>query len=153
MAESELTVRMRQLREKLLFHVEPPHNGKIWAGLLTADKGVEQGVRVRAVGEGFDVTDGKKVEQTIKVVADGSGKYFNEGDGSRATDNNIWLNPSGIIVGHAEGGGFDWSVQSDRNLYTVSFEASADGITRKERVVIPIFGKAQVKNAGSVFHD
>lgn len=153
MTEAELSVRMRMFREKLLFHVEPAHDGRIYAGLLSADRGVEQGVRVRAAGEGFDTSTGGRVVQTVKVVADGSGRYLNEGDGTGGSRNEHWLNPPGIRMVHEAGGGFDWSEQDQNSLYTVSFAATSGGMTRKERVVVPIFGRAQVKNSGSVFHD
>ena len=152
MAEAELSVRMRMFREKLLYHVEPPHDGKVFAGLLTADKGVEQGVRVRATGEGFDTMTGGKVVQTIRVSA-GTERYRNEGDGTGGNRLDDWLNSSGIAISPGSGGGFDWSVQDDDGFYTVAFEASAAGMTRKERVVIPIFGKEQVKNPENIFHD
>lgn len=151
MAEAELSLRMRQLREKLLFRVEPSHDGKIYAGLLSADHGVEQGVRVRASGEGFDVVTGGRAEQTVKVVADSSGMYLNEGDGTGVSRNNRWLNPTGIAVTHRDG--FGWSDQDSTRLYTLDLEATAAGVTRRERVVVPIFGAAQVKNSESVFHD
>ena len=152
MAEAELSVRMRMFREKLLYHVEPPRDGKIYAGLLTADRGVEQGVRVRAAGEGFNTMSGGKVSQTISVSA-GVGKFNNEGDGTGGNRIDDWLNPSGIAITPGTGGGFDWTAQDDAGLYTVTFEASAAGVTRKERVVIPIFGKEQVKDPESIFHD
>lgn len=152
MAEAELSVRMRMFREKLLFHVEPPHDGKVFAGLLTADRGVEQGVRVLATGEGFDATTGGKVVQTIRVSA-GSERYRNEGDGTGGDRLDGWLNPSGIAITPGTDGGFGWSEQEDNGLYSIAFEASAAGVTRRERVVVPIFGRAQVKNPESVFHD
>lgn len=152
MAEAELSVRMRMFREKLLYHVEPPHDGKVFAGLLTADRGVEQGVRVRASGEGFDMMTGGKVAQAIRVSA-GAEKYRNEGDGTAVNRIDGWLNPSGVAISPGSGGGFGWSVQDNDWFYTVAFEATAAGVTRKERVVVPIFGKAQVKNPENIFHD
>ena len=152
MTEAELAVRMRTFREKLLFHLEPVHDNRVWAGLLTAGSGIEAGVRVQSTGEGYDLATGNTVPQTIKLVADGSGLYLNEGDGTRVEKNRRWLNPSGIPLKQGADG-LDASVQQDALLYTVGFEASSGGVTRKERVVVPIFGRRQVKNTGSVFHD
>ena len=35
-AEAELSIRTREIREKLLFHVLPPSDGRVWPGLLSA---------------------------------------------------------------------------------------------------------------------
>ena len=34
-ATAEMSLRVRDLRERLLFHAAPPHDGTIWAGLLS----------------------------------------------------------------------------------------------------------------------
>lgn len=39
------------------------------------------------------------------------------------------------------------------NLYFVNLSETLSGFTRAERIVVPVFGTEQEKNANSVFHD
>lgn len=151
MAESELAVRMRSFREKVLFHVEPPHDGKVWAGLLSANGGVGEGARVQASGEGYDLSTGVSAVQSVSF-ADAAGRYDNGGAGAGATRNRNWLNPAGVAITPGDDG-LDFADQADKHLYAVDLRAESQGVVRRERVVVPIFGQIQIKNTGSVFHD
>ena len=51
MAESELALAMRELRDRLLFSVAPPVNGRTSAGLLSAVAFTDHGVPVRSTFE------------------------------------------------------------------------------------------------------
>ena len=74
-AESELSIQLRFLREKLLFHVAPPHNGKLWAGLLSGsgignNSVVESSFKVRMAANGIDLSSGEPCSQTIELIPD-----------------------------------------------------------------------------------
>ena len=42
-ATAEMSLRARDLRDRLLFHAAPPHNDTIWAGLLSGTNRVSRG--------------------------------------------------------------------------------------------------------------
>lgn len=47
----------------------------------------------------------------------------------------------------------DDALRASRSLYTVTLADSGGGMERSERIVVPVFGKEQVRNATRVFHD
>jgi len=153
MAEAELSVRMRELREKLLFHVAPPHGGRVWAGLLSGERGVEAGVKIRTPAEGYDLATGVGVPQTIELVRhSGRVGFVNDGDRTDDAWDHRWLAPGGFaMLPEAEALGY--AQQDSRFFYTITLEASAQGVTRRERIVVPLFGRAQLENEGNVFDD
>ena len=168
--EAELALNMRQLREKLLFHVAPPHDGYVWSGLLSADAGVENSQKIRAASEGVYAVEsstksGETVAQSIELVQHSGERYFTN-DGDRYDDNFAirWLTPGGLSLLPGDDDVFalddgesiatlEDSFQAQKNLYFINLRAKVNGVERGERIVVPIFGKAQVRNTGSVFHD
>ena len=108
--EAELSLNMRQLREKLLFHAAPPTGAAASAGLLSGD---------------------------ISLDLDG--------------DSSAWLKPAGFVM--LSDDSFDVSRKATENLYFINLRAEANGIVRRERIVVPVFGLDQLRNDGSVFHD
>ena len=96
-AESELSIQLRFLREKLLFHVAPPHNGKIWAGLLSGSgignsSVVESSFKVRMAANGIVLSSGVPCSQTIALIpdtrtgSDGSTARWFQNDGDRRSE-------------------------------------------------------------------
>ena len=155
MAEAELSVRMRETREKLLFHAAPPHDGKVWSGLLSGETGVESGVKIRTSTDAFDTLTGGDASQTIELVvseSNGHRRFTNDGDRYDERWEFRWLDPGAIGMLPSDDV-LDDSVQTKKFLYSINLKATAAGVTRRERVVVPLFGKEQVKEADNVFHD
>lgn len=156
-AEAELSVRMRELREKLLFHVAPPHDGKVWSGILSGSSSgpvVEGGVKVRMdTCWGLETASVTPVAQTVELVrrTEGARRWFgNDGDRHDEQWPVKWLCPGGYSNLPAEG--FVDDKQLDAGVFFVTLEMSANGVTRSERVSVPVFGVRQTKK-GRVFDD
>ena len=158
-AEAELAVRMRELREKLLFHAAPPHDGKVWSGILSGTASgnravVEGGVKVRMdTCWGLETASVKPVAQTVELVrrTDGDRSWFgNDGDRHDERWQVKWLCPGGYSNLPAEG--FVDDEHLDAGVFFVALEMSANGVTRRERVTVPVFGALQPMG-GRVFDD
>ena len=161
-AESELSIQLRFLREKLLFHVAPPHGGAIWAGLLSgASIGngsvVESSFKVRMAANGIDLSSGAPCSQTIELIPDtgtgpdGSTARWFKNDGDRVDDQwqRPYLRPVPSYLPDA------WLTDSEvtaRNIFFVTLDIAMNGYRRSERLVIPVFGKVQEPGTGGVFH-
>ena len=161
-AESELSIQLRFLREKLLFHVAPHHNGKIWAGLLSGSaignsSVVESSFKVRMSANGVDLSSGASCSQTIELIpdtgtgSDGTTARWFKNDGDRVDDQ--WQRPYlRPIPGYLPA---DWLTDSEvtaRNIFFVTLDIAMNGYRRSERLVIPVFGKVQEPGTGGVFH-
>lgn len=158
-AEAELSVRMRELREKLLFHAAPPHDGRVWSGILSgADSGavVESGYKIKMYRTyGYDTVRQRVVDQHIELVpVDAGGLRFLGNDGDRHDERwaTRWLDPGGFSWLPSDGW-VDGSSLAVGSVFYVGLEASAGGVTRRERVVVPAFGKVQRTLDGKVFDD
>lgn len=165
-ATAELSVRTRELRDKLLFHAAPPHGGCVWAGIRSGNAGdgqqVIQGGKIRMLTFGARTDTGASVEQTIELVpsADGESRRFvNDGDRFDERWTFKWLDPGRI--------GFlpdadvleSLSVGKDAEAFVVNLSAAvrpyarADEIAHAERIVVPVFGREVPKNDLGVFTD
>jgi len=163
-AESELAIGMRQLREKLQFHAAPPHDGRIWTGVLSGVNSgavIEGGTKILMGSSwGFDQNTKKAVSQRIELVtaqrtaSDGGTRrwFVNDGDRYDESWTTRWLIPSGISWLPAD----DLLVATElakRNVFYINLEATSSGVTRRERITVPVFGKAQRTFSGKVFDD
>lgn len=157
--EAELSVRMRELREKLLFHVSPPHDGRIWSGVLSGmnQSNVVEGDLKILMNQayGYDLTTAKVVDQRIELVPVTSGAVrFLGNDGDRHDERwaTRWLDPGGISW--LPEAGFVKSPPAAQNtVFYVELVASVNGVTRRERVAVPVFGKTQRTLDGRVFDE
>lgn len=171
--EAELSIRMRALREKILFHAAPPHDGKVFAGVLsgmTTSRSalpIEGGIKINVLAGSMKLSDGSSQDQNIQLVLENSSqgssrKYFkndgetgfqrlhwlrleNAGDGRTATANLGYLGENALVD--------DLLGTARRNLYFINLSAKLGDIERRERVVVPVFATEQVRNDNSVFHD
>jgi len=161
-ARAETSVRMRELREKLLFHAAPPHDGRVWSGLLSgSDEGtvLEGDTKIKMyTAYGRDMAQGQAVSQRIELVprsesgAAGTVRWLGN-DGDRTDDRwrFKWLCPGGFSNIPSQYW-LDGTRLADYNLFFVTLEMTAQGVTRRERMAVPLFGKVQVSE-GKVFHD
>ena len=161
-AESELSIQLRFLREKLLFHVAPHHNGKIWAGLLSGSaignsSVVESSFKVRMAANGIELSSGAPCSQTIELIpdtgtgSDGTTARWFKNDGDRVDEQwqRPYLRPVPSYLPDA------WLTDSEvtaRNIFFFFFYIAMNGYRRSERLVIPVFGKVQEPGTGGVFH-
>ena len=161
-AEAELSIQLRFLREKLLFHVAPPHNDKIWAGLLSGSgignsPVVENSFKVRMAANGIDLSSGAPCSQTIELIpdtrtgSDGSTARWFKNDGDRVDDQwqRPYLRPVPSYLPAT------WPTDSEvtaRNIFFVTLDIAMNGYRRSERLTIPVFGKVQEPGTGGVFH-
>ena len=169
-ATAELSVRTRELRDKLLFHAAPPHGGCVWAGIRSGNAGddqkVVQGAKIRMLTFGVRTDTGNSAAQTIELVpsADGATRRF-VNDGDRIDDRWTfkWLDPGRIGFLPAAAADVDAvesvSLGKDAEALAVNLSAAvrpyarADEIVNAERLVIPVFGREVPKNSLGVFTD
>jgi len=168
-AETELSVRVRALREKLLFHAVPTVDGRTSAGLLSgaprSANAVESGTKVNVRARALVLADGKSVEQSIEFVRASDGGTSDAGwfvnDGAADPWRSRWLRLDGLgdrdgadaSPGYLVGDSYLDDRALDRNLYFINLRATLNGVTHAERIVVPVFGGEQEKNATAVFHD
>ena len=136
-AESELSIQLRLLREKLLFHVAPPHNGKVWAGILSGSSignspVVESSFKVRMAANGIDLSSGAPCSQTIELIpntavgSDGSTSRWFRNDGDRVDDQ--WRRPYlRPVVGYLPDTWLTDSEVTTRNIFFVTLDVAASG--------------------------
>ena len=159
-ATAELSVAMRELREKLLFHAQPPDDESVRSGLLSGSKRgpspIEAGIKVLVDAPVFTL-DGAAVSLGEIQLLNDSGRFKNDG----ATDpwRTLWFRFGGSVEGGASSGleylgddVFEDGVAS-LGLYFLNLSASEGGVVHGERIAVPLFGVEQVKNSTSVFHD
>lgn len=176
-AEAELSVRTREVREKLLFHVLPPSGGKVWPGLLSARPSrsdgniVEDGVKILAKVYGTGTADGKHywgstVVDAVGIASDATSRHNvqlavrsetagcetmkwlgNDDDRSAERGRTGWLR-SAPFGYLGDGWADDGKVLSHRLLF-INISASMNGHSSNERIAVPVFGSVQVKNQSS----
>ena len=160
MATAELSTSMRELREKLLFHAQPPDDGVVRAGLLSGvsrgSSPIEAGIKVLVDAPVFTL-DGAAVSLGEIQLLNDSGRFKN--DGASDPWRTLWFRFGGSVEGGA-GSGLEYlgdDVFEDGvaslGLYFLNLSASEGGVVHGERIAVPLFGVEQVKNSTSVFHD
>ena len=177
-ATAELSVAMRELREKLLFHAQPVINGVMRSGLLSGypsdypnnKSPIESGIKVlvdapfciKATEDKWTVFDNNGDVQFSQIqLFNDSGRFMNNG----ATDpwRTLWFRFGGSVEGGAESGlcylgddVFEYDVVSN-GIYFINLCASMNNhgleVVHGERIAVPVFGVKQEKNTVSVFHD
>ena len=159
-ATAELSVAMRELREKLLFHAQPPDDESVRSGLLSGSKRgpspIEAGIKVLVDAPVFTL-DGAAVSLGEIQLLNDSGRFKN--DGASDPWRTLWFRFGGSVEGGASSGleylgddVFEDGVAS-LGLYFLNLSASEGGVVHGERIAVPVFGTEQVKNTTSVFHD
>lgn len=164
--EAELSVRTRELREKLLFHAAPSHDGVVFAGLLSgtnANSVIEGNCEkilmyapvLKESAANAQTTDSNMASQRMELIFRDSNNekcsFFNE---ERFDQNAVfrWLHPgnldffagrpntgssAGIItLDNQDPGRFYINVMARRKI--LGFP-----VAYNERIVVPVFGKVQ----------
>ena len=163
MAESELSLAMRELRDKLLFKASPDISGNHYGGLLSGMSLNESDIRgytsVEMSGHTVGATLGNTADSSIRLLVWQVGDrkmLINERTPDK--DNHVrWLWPGALALAEdctTMSGilGYDARDQDGSNIYRlhldIGLEAdvnrlNGDKIVRWERVTVPVLGKIQ----------
>lgn len=157
-AEAELSIRTRELREKLLFHAAPAHNGVVWAGLLSgtnANQVLEgNGSKIRlgcTALKGTTSVQGtanQTIEITLRDAGTPSCSLFSE---DRVDERAAfrWLHPGNLdfFAGHSAASDVFVADATDPGRFYINVSArkttSGFSTTHNERIVVPVFGRTQ----------
>ena len=162
MARQEMSLRARELRDKLLFHATPDYNRTRWSGLLSATNGgqIVQGNGTKlvlfcpALKESTDGSfSGNGSVQTLQLLLrdDNSEKrsLFSE-DRHDERWKFRWLHPGNLnlfAANSARNPVFDDRHLANTNRLYVNFtgrvKVGAQVVEHNERVVVPLYGKTQ----------
>ena len=172
MAESELSLAMRELRDKLLFKASPDISGNHYSGLLSGMSLNESDVRgynsVEMSGHTVGTTIGSTANSSIRLLVWQVGDrkmLINERTPDK--DSHVrWLWPGALALAEdctemSDIMGYDARSLNGSNIYRLHFDIgleadvnrlNGDKIVRRERVVVPILGKIQpMKDAGNKY--
>lgn len=153
-AEAELPLRARELREKLLFHVQSPADNMTYDGLLSAANPSVDTVAINYSGEQIP-KETLPFERSTKQHRLRLDERFLINDGNQ--QDRSWLRPGGIPFSPE----FTWNDFAEmqdagtgnRIYLRLSLTATAingDELgTRREAIILPLFNRYQ-KNTGSL---
>jgi len=139
-SESELSVRMRLLRDKLLFRAEPISGSRVYAGILSG------------MSEDPDtlVNENRITAQALALDTASSGA-------SSLVDQSINLSVTGMDSYLTDKTEIENRLISGQKIYFINLCAKrGEGVgevEHRERIVVPVFGAEQKRNVTSVFHD
>lgn len=159
--EAECSIQMRELRDRLLFHLAPSTGDTSWSGLLSATNStgsylVQSSTKLNANlalltrhADGSVVVSGTDVrsqKQTISVSGSGDDRKLKNSYGDQR---DRWLSPGGIsllslptgvkVFSREDGAG-----GTDEECYTIRIGYdNGKGFHRYERIVVPVFMRKQ----------
>lgn len=151
MAQCELSVRGRELRDKLLFHIrKAENNGKTYAGLLS---GLNVSVDTVAINMKTEtvpslLTLERDDTQSHRLIVSGTNNTTSVMDDLAPHDNahKRYLHVGGLFSGAAF---YNDSAFREKNRLFLTCTVSAGTLagfdlgSRTERLIVPLFGKAQ----------
>ena len=168
MAESELSLAMREMRDKLLFKASPDVAGNHYGGLLSGT-GLNEGdvlscSSVEMGGRTVGSTLGDTADSSLRLLVwtvGGEKMLINE----RTPDKDAhvrWLWPGSFALADCTSMsdllGYSARSSNGRNIYRLQFDIGLEAdvrrrdgsrIVRRERVSVPVLGKLQpMKDAG-----
>lgn len=159
-ATAEMSLRSRDLRDRLLFHAEQPHNDTAYGGLLAStnlvdrvtgkDKPVldlsENKIQLGGVGLSGNNENLSAKAELFELRIQGNGfAYYN------ASLDKRWLNPGGLnlFADSRNTPPLTWAQTFDgekSRFYihlTGRLDVSGLSVEHNERIVVPVFGKKQ----------
>jgi len=161
MAESELSLAGRAIRERLLFRASPPLDGAFYAGVLSGSDPasvVEGGsspniqMSCRALGANFG--DVRSQSMRIMLRKEGSRAYLYNERTPDGENHKRWLDPGGFSLKNGSiGEVVDYLSDSASTAdiyrlfvdYALSYGQRYAGgeVVRRERVAVPVLGRTQ----------
>ena len=154
-AQCELPLRTRELREKLLFHMRPTESDKCYGGLLSVGNIHPDTVAVNMVDEyvPLPLTLKRDGTQSHRLFSwqDSKGWFLMNDHLPHTAPYMYWLRTGGMY----QGGSSSWedvverqNLDAQNRLY-VNLRVSAGSMagidfgSRSERVIVPLFGREQ----------
>lgn len=158
-ATAEMSLRARDLRERLLFHAAPPHDGTIWAGLLSGTNSTDvlegNATKILMHCAALKTAGGTTANQRMEVIFKDYGtekcSFFSE-DRYDERWPQRWLNPGGMnLLADADTAPLVWAKNKDNVVDKTRFYIHLTGrmdvtglpIVHNERIVVPVFGRQQ----------
>ena len=159
-ATAEMSLRARDLRDRLLFHAAPVHDGTMWAGLLsgTNNNDVLEGNATKIVMRcaALNTTGNTTVNQTIQLIFKDYGtekcSFFSE-DRFDERWPHRWLNPGGLnlLADSHNTPPLVWARKAndaeDKSRFYIHLSGRTDvaglSIEHNERIVVSVFGQQQ----------
>ena len=163
-ATAEMSLRVRDLRERLLFHAAPPHDGTIWAGLLSGTNSMDvlegSPSKILMYSAALKNASGTTADQRMEVIFKDYGtekcSFFSE-DRYDERWSQRWLNPGGLnlLADSSATAPLVWARNKDNAEDKTRFYIHLTGrmdvaglpVVHNERIVVPVFGRQQETRA------
>lgn len=159
MAESELSIAARQLREKLLFHAAPPIDGVTYAGILSGtnansvvEGGASPNIQMSCSGIGSSLLDVRMQSMRIMMWGASASHYLLNEHIPDKDAHAGWLKPGGLfladdsiseVVSYDVADGEIYRLHININLKANVRDPSGADVIRRERIAVPVFGRLQ----------
>ena len=159
-ATAEMSLRVRDLRERLLFYAAPAHDNTVWAGLLSGTNGTDvlegNATKILMHCPALKNANGTTANQTIQLIFKDYGtkncRLFSEDRYDEGWPQR-WLNPGGMNL-FADSGATVPLVSArkadnteDHSRFYIHLTGRMDiaglPIEHNERIVVPVFGRQQ----------
>lgn len=158
-ATAEMSLRVRDLRERLLFHAAPPHDDTIWAGLLSGTNSTDvlegNATKILMHCAALKSASGTTANQRMEVIFRDYGtekcSFFSE-DRYDERWPRRWLNPGGMnLLADVGTAPLVWAKNKDNVVDKTRFYIHLTGradvaglpIEHNERIAVPVFGRQQ----------
>lgn len=159
-ATAEMSLRSRDLRDRLLFHASPIHDGTAWAGLLSGTNGNDvlegNGTKILMYCPALKTSGNATANQTIQLVFRDYGsekcRFFSE-DRYDERWPHRWLNPGGLnlLADSQNTPPLAWARKADdtedHSRFYIHLSGRTDvaglSVEHDERIVVPVFGRQQ----------
>ena len=163
-ATAEMSLRARDLRDRLLFHAAPIHDNTVWVGLLSgtnypyvlegnATKILMHCVALKTVD---DTTANQTIELTFRDYGTEKCRFFSE-DRYDERWPHRWLNPGGLnlLADSLTTAPLVWAQSADnkedKSRFYIRLTGRTDvagfSVEHNERIVVPVFGSPQETRA------
>lgn len=163
MAQCELSIRSRELRDKLLFHVRRSTTTSCYPGLLSGDISIDSaslGMTAENIPSTDLVNDRSSLSTTFRLITTGSDDttYLMDDHAPHDASNLKWLRPGGLYLGKglsflSRNNALDWNAlveydpSNNRAYINLTLAAESPGWldlgVRRERLIVPLFNKEQ----------
>jgi len=156
MYEAELSLAGRELREKLLFRAAPEIDGVTYAGVLSGtnstsvvEGGANPNIQMSCAGIGAGLSDVRLQSMRIMLGGSAASRHLVNDRMPDKDAHSSWLWPGRFglaesaiseIVGYDSS---DSSASSAYRLYVDLGLMADDGVVRRERIAVPVFGRLQ----------
>ncbi len=159
-ATAEMSLRVRDLRDRLLFSAAPAHDNTVWAGLLSGTNGTDvlegNATKILMHCSALKNANGTTANQTIQLIFKDYGtkkcRFFSEDRYDEGWPQR-WLNPGGLNF-FADSGAtvpLVWARKADNTEDHSRFYIHLTGrmdiaglpVEHNERIVVPVFGRQQ----------